>query len=291
MPKRKRHVSIRMKNLGEHCQKTEIRPVKRRRREAVDGRREDIICFQALPIPHDSEQRPPSPIPDPTSLPHRYTKSAKLFGILCKSCAPSSGKASQEVRSRFLIRTTSFFASVFGYVPRRTLPMRTRCQRQLRRTCANGPGTSSRTAKTFPITIGLGKYVCAMDVVRFVASSEIQEKYSLAGTISLPTAKRWRQKKFLPRMEELSKRMQWYTKDGDPEVDIPALGTAQRRVIVWFHDESTFYANDRRQVYWVHKDEKATPRTKGEGASLMVADFISADFGWLCSPTTMSSNS
>jgi hypothetical protein len=26
--------------------------------------------------------------------------------------------------------------------------------------------------------------------------------------------------------------------------------------VLWHHNESTFYANDRRQVRWVHKDEK-----------------------------------
>jgi hypothetical protein len=30
--------------------------------------------------------------------------------------------------------------------------------------------------------------------------------------------------------------------------------------------------------------EKAVPQTKGEGASLMVSDFVSADYGWLRSP-------
>ena len=51
--------------------------------------------------------------------------------------------------------------------------------------------------------------------------------------------------------------------------------------MVWFHDECTFYANDWRIVHWVHKSEKAVPRAKGKGASLMVADFVSADYGWL----------
>ena len=54
-----------------------------------------------------------------------------------------------------------------------------------------------------------------------------------------------------------------------------------RPVVVWVHDESIFYANDRRTVRWVHKSETATLRAKGEGASLMVADFVSADYGWL----------
>jgi hypothetical protein len=34
----------------------------------------------------------------------------------------------------------------------------------------------------------------------------------------------------------------------------------------------------------VHKDEEATPYAKGEGASQMVADLVSADYGWLWSP-------
>ncbi|KAG0699191.1 hypothetical protein DFH29DRAFT_877496 [Suillus ampliporus] len=54
-----------------------------------------------------------------------------------------------------------------------------------------------------------------------------------------------------------------------------------RQTVVWFHDESTFYANDRRKKCWVHTEEKATPQPKGKGSSLMVADFVSADYGWL----------
>ena len=57
-----------------------------------------------------------------------------------------------------------------------------------------------------------------------------------------------------------------------------------RRVIAWFHDESIFYAHDRRKKGWYHKDAPAKPYAKGEGTSLMVADFVSADFGWLRSP-------
>jgi hypothetical protein len=53
---------------------------------------------------------------------------------------------------------------------------------------------------------------------------------------------------------------------------------------VWFHDESTFYANDRWKKHWVHNSEKVVPQAMGEGASLMVANFVSADYGWLCSP-------
>ncbi|KAG1888983.1 uncharacterized protein F5891DRAFT_1216029 [Suillus fuscotomentosus] len=54
-----------------------------------------------------------------------------------------------------------------------------------------------------------------------------------------------------------------------------------RRVVHWFHDESMFYAHDRRKQRWVHINESAVPLPKGEGASLMVADFVSAVYGWL----------
>jgi hypothetical protein len=54
--------------------------------------------------------------------------------------------------------------------------------------------------------------------------------------------------------------------------------------VIWYHDESTFYANDRRDVGWVYSKATAKPRAKGEGASLMVAEFVSADYGWLRSP-------
>ncbi|THU75606.1 hypothetical protein K435DRAFT_585665, partial [Dendrothele bispora CBS 962.96] len=55
-------------------------------------------------------------------------------------------------------------------------------------------------------------------------------------------------------------------------------------VILWFHDESIFYAHDRRRNNWYHKDGPCKPYKKGDGHSLMVADFVSADFGWLRSP-------
>ena len=58
----------------------------------------------------------------------------------------------------------------------------------------------------------------------------------------------------------------------------------QRNTVVWVHDETVFYANDRRKRHWVSTAETAVPKPKGEGASLMVADFVSADYGWLRSP-------
>ena len=68
-------------------------------------------------------------------------------------------------------------------------------------------------------------------------------------------------------------------------VTLKGAGTVspQRYLIIWFHDECIFYAHDHHILRWVHSSETAKPYAKGEGQSLMVADFISADYGWLSS--------
>jgi len=91
----------------------------------------------------------------------------------------------------------------------------------------------------------------------------------------------YRQHKFLPAWAKLEDQMRRWSPD-DPAVEDMGPLPQPRQVCVWFHDESTFYANDCCKQRWVHQSEMAVPYTKGEGASLMVADFVSADYGWLC---------
>jgi len=55
-------------------------------------------------------------------------------------------------------------------------------------------------------------------------------------------------------------------------------------IVHWVHDESISYANNHCQSVWYHKDTTAMPYTKGEGASLMIANFVLANYGWLYSP-------
>ncbi|KAG1742237.1 uncharacterized protein EDB91DRAFT_1247622 [Suillus paluster] len=153
------------------------------------------------------------------------------------------------------------------------------------------------------------KYVRAQDIVHYLAQPVVQQKHGLKKTISLATAQQWMymmdfrwtkspsgqyvdghehddviaycQTKFLPSIAELFIHMCMW-KDGLEEAsDEPHPHT--QHVVLWFHDKSMFYVNDRRKVYWVHGNETAKPGPKGEGASLMVADFVSADYGWLCS--------
>jgi hypothetical protein len=156
---------------------------------------------------------------------------------------------------------------------------------------------------------GIGKYVRALDIVHFLDTPDIKARYDLKKTISLATAQRWmhmmdyrwtkgpkgqyvdgheredvvmyRQNKFLPTMAELEWNLRTW-KDGIEE--IVGVRPEGGHTVVWVQDESVFHGNDRCDLYWVHKDEKATPKPKGEGASLMVTDFVSADYGWLRSP-------
>ncbi|KAJ7192309.1 hypothetical protein GGX14DRAFT_537754 [Mycena pura] len=87
---------------------------------------------------------------------------------------------------------------------------------------------------------------------------------------------------YVPRLTELQRRTWKYSRDGLPEYGPHRDG---KRVIIWYHDESIFYAHDRRRRNWYHKDAPAKLYQKGDGHSLMVADFVSQDFGW--SPTSL----
>ncbi|QRV95331.1 DDE superfamily endonuclease [Ceratobasidium sp. AG-Ba] len=73
--------------------------------------------------------------------------------------------------------------------------------------------------------------------------------------------------------------MGWYDSK-TMEYHAPALEQGERLIMVWFHDESIFYTNDRRLTRWVSPTETAVPYAKGEGASIMVADFVGIE-GWL----------
>jgi hypothetical protein len=156
--------------------------------------------------------------------------------------------------------------------------------------------------------LSLGNEITARKLMDFLHGKEIKEKYGIERNISHKTACRYlrvlgyrfqytpkgqyvdghergdvvayRNKVFLPKWRKFMNRMASW--DKDLKEHLPPED--QKRVVVWFHDESIFYAHDRRKKGWFHKDASAKPYTKGEGASLMVADFVSADFGWLTSP-------
>jgi hypothetical protein len=157
----------------------------------------------------------------------------------------------------------------------------------------------------------VGKFVRTQDLVDYFSVPENRVRLGFTKSISLRTAQCWmsrlgyrwtkeprgqyadgherddivhyRQKIFLPSWSRYQSSMRIWKHDDITTEDV-AAGTSLatgRRVVVWFHDESTFYANDRRRERWVHETEGAVPQPKGEGASLMVVDFVSADYGWL----------
>ncbi|KAJ7165269.1 hypothetical protein C8R46DRAFT_865640, partial [Mycena filopes] len=102
-----------------------------------------------------------------------------------------------------------------------------------------------------------------------------------------PDVRAERERVYIPKLSELRKRMRVFDKDGkDITADVEAMVASGKRVVIWYHDESIFYAHDRHRKSWRHKDASVKPYKKGEGASLMVADFVSADFGWLVGPKT-----
>ncbi|KAJ6464252.1 hypothetical protein C8R47DRAFT_933222, partial [Mycena vitilis] len=155
----------------------------------------------------------------------------------------------------------------------------------------------------------LGKEITAEKLVEFLARPEVMQKHGITRRISVRTAERYlqelgyrwmhpkkgqyadgherpdvvayRQGKFLPAWAKLRARMDKWSSDNLPEFGPNVKG---KRVVVWFHDESIFYAHDRRRKTWYHKDSPASPYAKGEGSSLMVADFVSSKYGWLLSP-------
>ncbi|KAG2148707.1 uncharacterized protein EDB93DRAFT_1084808, partial [Suillus bovinus] len=132
------------------------------------------------------------------------------------------------------------------------------------------------------------KYVCAQDIVNYSNVAENQALHGFKKGISLTTAQWW-MKKF---GYHWTKDLKGQYVDGHEHQDIVhycqnifllAWIYYQPQIQKWREDDSTFYANNRRKQHWVHDSEGAVPQPKGEGTSLMVADFISADYRFLCS--------
>ena len=86
---------------------------------------------------------------------------------------------------------------------------------------------------------------------------------------------------FLPKITELEPNLHTW-QDGVEEM--VSKQSPRRKTVIWWHDKSVFYTNDRQEVYWVHENDTANLKSKGEGLSIMVSDFVSADYGWLRAP-------
>ena len=155
------------------------------------------------------------------------------------------------------------------------------------------------------------KYIRAQDIVDYVALDKVQQCLGARkGTISLRTGQRWLKslgyrygrrrngmyidgheradvvayrKRFCERWKEYEKRMVTFDNEGNEThpKGFPVPQGPRFRLILVTHDESTFYASDRRKNVWVHKKAKAVPERKGEGRSFMISDFLTAEWGRL----------
>jgi len=157
-------------------------------------------------------------------------------------------------------------------------------------------------------------YVRAQDIVDYIEQPEVQEKLGGQGKksrITVRTAQRWlhclswrygRKRNgmyvdgherddvvhyradFVARWKEYEKRMVIFDNDGNISSTPTGFPVPQGpcfRLILVTHDESTFYANDRRKTQWIPSSHTAVPEPKGEGASLMVSDFLTIEWGRL----------
>ena len=120
----------------------------------------------------------------------------------------------------------------------------------------------------------VGKYVWAMDLVDFLDTEEMQAKTGHKKRIDVTTAQRWmkkldyrwtldpkgqyvdghkrgdniayRQHVFLPAWKRAQSRSRDLSRENSMDQLPPE--PQERWVVVWYHDESTFYANDRRKL-------------------------------------------
>lgn len=134
----------------------------------------------------------------------------------------------------------------------------------------------------------IGKYICAEDIVIFCGTPDMLKLLGRTKTISVSTARRWliktgfrwlrnptgqyidgherqdvvqyRDTVYVPEMMKLAERMHRWIKG----IGWALPCSVHRAVTVWFHDESTFYAHDRRKSYWVLPGASCAPEPKGE---------------------------
>ena len=89
-------------------------------------------------------------------------------------------------------------------------------------------------------------------------------------------------KGFVERWKGYEKRMVTYDNDSNaselpPGFEVPQTGRFW--LILVTHDESTFYAHDRRKFFWSHKSDPNAPERKGP--SLMISDMLTSEWGRL----------
>ncbi|KAH7318856.1 hypothetical protein B0J17DRAFT_584116, partial [Rhizoctonia solani] len=128
----------------------------------------------------------------------------------------------------------------------------------------------------------VGKYAGPKAIVEFLSKPETCAQLGIKKTVSLHTAQQWMQHCGGFCWHKTPKGQCF---DGHEQADIVKssyhYGRSKKPVIIWFHDELIFFANNCRLIHWVPENKHAKPFKKGERATIMVADFVCAEFGWL----------
>ena len=75
---------------------------------------------------------------------------------------------------------------------------------------------------------------------------------------------------------EYETRFQFWDNDGNP---LPGASVSCPLILIT-HDESIFFQNNKRKTNWNCENSRPVPKPKGEGQSLMVSDFLTAE--WCC---------
>ncbi len=147
----------------------------------------------------------------------------------------------------------------------------------------------------------LGKFITAEELLKYLHRPNVKLKHGIDQDISDTTARNYlhtlgyqfaSQKKgqysdgheradvvyyqdhiYIPRLFTLLETSYFFQNDGI--LIIPPAG--QHRTVIWYHD-GIFYAHDHHRKTWYHKDCDAVPYRKGDGLSLMITDYFSADF-------------
>jgi hypothetical protein len=151
-------------------------------------------------------------------------------------------------------------------------------------------------------------FISAEDVCEIVSGERLQDLFARLGvhkpSISKATAQRWLAKlkwryskkkngmyidgherddvvayrqAFVYRWAGYEARFQFWNDNATPLSRLSEL----RPLILITHDESVFFQNDERTTCWSHQDSHPSPKPKGDGQSLMVSDFLTAEWGRL----------
>ncbi|KIK50547.1 hypothetical protein GYMLUDRAFT_78473 [Collybiopsis luxurians FD-317 M1] len=127
----------------------------------------------------------------------------------------------------------------------------------------------------------LGNKISAEKLVHYFLHPDVMEWHSIDKTISIHTAHCYltmlnycfghpSKAQFIPKMHMLLLHVQTFNSN---DLALPPPLLNGKSIIIWYHDKTIFYTHYCHWKIWFHKD----------AVTLMIAHFVSAEFGWLVS--------